>query len=57
MAVALAFAIRTAFGGDPVRLGRGQVVAGREPPGAVDEDADAEALALAGLRRPPRGRT
>jgi hypothetical protein len=37
------------LGGDAIRLGRGELVAGREAPGAVHEDAHAEALALAGL--------
>ena len=35
------------LGGDAVRLGGGQVVAGGEAPGPVDDHADAEALALA----------
>ena len=34
--------------GDPVRLGGGQDVRRREAPRAVDQDADAEPLALAG---------
>ena len=37
------------LGGHAVRLCRGEVVAGGESPGTVHEDADAEALALAGL--------
>ena len=36
------------LGRDPVGLGRGQDVRRREAPGAVDEDPDPEALALAG---------
>ena len=36
------------LGGDAVGLGGGQDVGRGEAPGAVDQDADAEALALAG---------
>ena len=46
-AVALARAMRTASRGDAVRLRRGQDVAAGEAPRPVDEDADAEPLALA----------